>query len=80
MELNVNVLDIWSFDDEEGKRFDLWKDNKGVKAQPAAKVEKKSEEAKPERIDKGKAKSEDGEKKVEEVKEVKRNEKILTSV
>ena len=41
MELNINVLDIWSFDDEEGKRFDLWKDNKGVKAQPAAKVEKK---------------------------------------
>ena len=79
MELNVNVLDIWIFDDEEGEGIDLWRDDKG-KAQSVTNVKKKNEEAKPKVTDKGKAKSEEEEKKVEEVKEVKRDEKTLSSV
>ena len=44
MELNVNVLDIWSFDDKGGGQIDLWKAKKERKIQPVKKVEKKEEE------------------------------------
>ena len=55
VKLSVNVLDIWSSDDEEGGKIDLWKDDKG-KAQPVAKTEEKSEGPKSEgsKKDKGK--------------------------
>ena len=42
--LKVNVLEIWSSDDEEEGRIDLWKENKGTKAQSSRRVEKEKEE------------------------------------
>ena len=57
MELNVNILDIWSYDDEEGERIDLWRDDKR-KAQSVAKAEGKNEELKSEGSEKEKPKSE----------------------
>ena len=62
-----------------GKELIFQKGDKG-KAQLTVKVEKKSEELKPEGKDKGKAKSEQEEKKVEEVKEVKRYDKTIASI
>ena len=49
-------MDIWSSDDEEGEKIDLWKDDKG-KAQPVAKTEEKSEGSKFEGSEKDKGKS-----------------------
>ena len=46
MELGMNVLDIWSSDDEEGGRINLWKDDKGKKVQPVGKVEEKEKKIK----------------------------------
>ena len=42
-ELHVNVLDIWSSDDEEGGPIDLWKDDKR-KTPAVTKTEEKFEE------------------------------------
>ena len=44
IELKVNVLDIWSSDDEGEGRFDLWKKDSGTKARPFKKTGKKKEE------------------------------------
>ena len=55
IELNINVLDIWSSDDEEGGKIDLWGDDKG-KAQSVAKTEEKSEGSKSEESEKEKGK------------------------
>ena len=46
IELKVNVLDIWSSDDEGEGRFDLWKEDSEIKARPYKKTRKKKEEAK----------------------------------
>ena len=43
MELHINVLDIWSSDDEERGPIDLSKDDHG-KTLAVAKIEEKSEE------------------------------------
>ena len=42
-ELHINVLDIWSSDEEEGGLIDLWKNDKR-KAPAVAKTEEKSKE------------------------------------
>ena len=80
IELDVNVLDIWSTDDEERGRIDLWKDDKGKKAQLVGKVDKKEKVAKSNEPEKEKAESEKEEKKDEKVLEAKRDKKTLTSV
>ena len=46
IELKVNVLDIWSSDDEGEGRFDLWKEDIRTKAWTFKKAGKKKEEAK----------------------------------
>ena len=45
IELKVNVLDIWSSDDEGERRFDLWKEDIGTKARPSKRSGKKKEKA-----------------------------------
>ena len=45
MELKVKVLDIWSFDDEEEGRIDLWKGDKGIKAQASRRAKEKEEKS-----------------------------------
>ena len=80
IELNINVLDIWSSDDEEGGKIDLWRDDKG-KAQPVAKTEEKSKGSKSEESEKKKEKSvEKEEEKADEVEKVKRVPRTLASV
>ena len=69
-------MDIWSSDDEEGEKIDLWRDDKG-KAQPAAKTEEKFEGLKFEKSAKKKEKSVEGketELKKEETEKQKKDE------
>ena len=70
MKLNVNILDIWSSDDKEVEKIDLWRDDKG-KAQPVAKAKKKHEESKSEESEKEKERWNKEEEKDEEEKNVK---------
>ena len=80
MDLDVNVLDIWSSDDEEKGKIDLWKDDNG-KAQPVAKTEEKPEGSKSEEIETKKGKSvEKEEEKAKKAEKVKRVPQTLTSV
>ena len=91
IELKVNVLDIWSSDDEEEGRFDLWKEDSGTKARPSKRSEKRKEEAKgfgeskkeeaeSEEEETEKQKKEEEGKKEKELLATKRDEKTLTSV
>ena len=79
MELNGNVLDIWSFDDKEGGKIDLWRDDKG-KAQHVLKTEEKPEESKSDESEKEKEKSVEEEEKADEVEKIKRVPQTLASV
>ena len=79
IEPNVNVLDIWSSDDEEGG--ELIFGEKKRKAQSVTKAEEKLEEPKTEESEKKKKeKPEKEEEKVEEAKKVKRVPQTLASV
>ena len=74
LELNVIVLDIWSSDDEEEGRIDLWRDDK---IQPVAKTEEKPERSKSEESEKEKGKSvekEENESKEKETEKQKKDE------
>ena len=77
MDLDVNVLDIWSSDDEEKGKIDLWKDDNG-KAQPVAKIEEKPEGSKSEEIETKKGnQSRKKKKKLKKLKKSKESHKLL---
>ena len=75
MGLSISVLDIWSSDDEEGGKIDLWKGDER-KAQSVAKTEEKSEGSEKE---KGKSVEKEAEE-AAEVEKVKRVPRTLASV
>ena len=58
MKLKVNVLDIWSSDDEEEGRIDLWKEDKGTKAHASRRAEEKEEKFESGESKKGKVEEE----------------------
>ena len=73
----MNVLNIWSSNDKDGGRVNLWKNDRERKAQPVRKVEKREEEAKPNELEDEKVDSKKEVKKDGKAIEVKKDKKTI---